>query len=104
MHNFSFRATYHAQIRQAQRNLSYDDVSFVLRYGQYLRCAGVLHVFLGRRNIPSDQDAYRQYAHLEGTILVLDDTYEAPTLITVYRNRQGLKSIRSKAKYNRRSR
>lgn len=93
--------TSHAQDRQAQRNLSTEDVQFVWEYGRTYRCAGALHVFLGRRDLPMDKAIYQRFAHLEGTTLILDDTHAEPVLITVYRNRRGTKRIRSKAKYER---
>ncbi len=77
------------------------DVQFVLEHGRRYRCAGVLHIFLGWRDLPSDKAAYRRFAHLEGTTLVLDDTRVGVSLITVYRNRRALGRIRRKAKYDR---
>lgn len=94
--------TSHARERQAQRNLSTEDVQFVWEYGRAFRSAGALHIFLGRRDLPADRAMYRRFAHLEGTTLVLDDTHSEPVLITVYRNRRATKQIRSKAKFERR--
>ena len=93
--------TSHARDRQAQRNLSAADVEFVWEYGRRYRCAGALHIFLGRRDLPEDKMLYRRFARLEGTTLVLDDSYAEPVLITVYRNRRATKQIRSKARYER---
>src|SRR5262249_32409390 len=94
-------ATIHATGRQAQRNLSDVDIAFVFAYGRRVRAAGALHIFLGRRDIPKASDVARRFAHLEGTVLVMDDTADVPVLITAYRNRHGLKAIRTKAKYDR---
>jgi hypothetical protein len=91
--------TDHARTRQAQRNLSDEEVAFVLDHGQYVRSGGALHVFLGRRDMPGDRDSCRRYQHLEGAVLVVNDTGDVPVLITVYRNRRGLREIRRKAKY-----
>lgn len=93
----------HAMHRQARRNLSDADIEFVLDYGQQMRCAGALHVFLGKRDIPADKETQRRFGHLEGTVLVLSDTAAGLLLITAYRNREAMKRIRSKAKYDRRS-
>jgi hypothetical protein len=93
--------TNHAVHRQAQRNLSDQDVQFVLEHGRHVRCAGALHVFLGRKDIPKSKELRSRFARLEGTTLVMDDTREEPVLITVYRNRRALKQIRLKAKYDR---
>jgi hypothetical protein len=96
----TFYRTYHALRRQSQRNLSDEDVWFVFEHGRRLHCAGALHIFLGRRDIPSDKATYQRFGRLEGTVLVLDDTRDALTLITTYRNRQGFKQIRVKTKYD----
>ncbi len=101
--NTSIRRTNHAENRQALRNLSDEDVLFVFEHGQRIRCAGVVHVFLGKRDIPRDKATYQRFARLEGTVLVLDDTYGEVVLITAYRNRQALKHIRPKTKYDRTS-
>lgn len=91
------RSSQHAILRQAQRNLSSSDITFILENGRRIRSGGVLHVFLGRKDIPFDES--RKVERLEGTVLVMDDTHPEPVLITVYRNRRALKSIRSKQKY-----
>jgi hypothetical protein len=91
------RNTMHAQVRQSQRNVSPADVAFILAYGRRIRSGGALHVFLGRKDIPGDE--VREVGHLEGTVLVMDDSHPEPVLITVYRNRRALKSIRCKQKY-----
>jgi hypothetical protein len=98
----ALRYTTHATTRQAQRNLSRDDVAFIVAYGRRVRSGGALHIFLGRRDLPHSRDLIRRYEHLEGTVLVVDDASFAPVLITAYRNRRALKAIRCKAKYVRR--
>ncbi len=99
----TFFCTEHARYRQAQRNLSDGDLLFVFEHGQQRRCAGVLHFFLGRRNIPEDKGIYRQFGHLEGTTVVVDDSGDVTIVITAYRNRRASRRIRSKAKYDRTS-
>ncbi len=101
--NTIIRSTVHAEHRQAVRNLSDEDVQFVFEHGQRIRSAGVLHVFLGKRDIPTDKLTYQRFSRLEGTVLVLDDTRAEVVLITAYRNRQALKNIRPKAKFDRSS-
>jgi len=97
------QTTWHAQVRQAQRNISDDDVQFVLRYGRKVRCAGALHVFLGKRDLPRDRRLQCRFEHLVGTMLVLCDAGERPVLLTAYRNRNALRELRRKAKYDRRT-
>lgn len=98
------RYTAHALSRRAQRNLSIEDVEFVMTHGRRVRCAGALHVFLGGRDIPAGKAVARRYGHLEGTVLVLSTEYDDLTMITAYRNRRGLKAVRAKAVYDRRER
>src|SRR5258705_1946590 len=99
----TLRSSEHAVVRQAQRNLSQQDIDFVIAYGQQLYSGGALHVFLRRRDIPNDKSIYRQFARLEGTTLVIAQENERLLLITAYRNRHGLKAIRIKAKYDNRA-
>ena len=102
--NATIRCTGHASSRQARRNLSDQDIRFVFEHGRRVRCAGALHIFLGRRDIPADRTISRRYGDLEGTTLMLDDTQGEAVLITAYRNRRALKQIRAEAKYDRPSR
>jgi hypothetical protein len=94
--------TIHALHRQAQRNLSDDDIQFVMKHGRRIHCAGALHVFLGWRDIPSDKELARRYGRLEGTVLVLAQAADELVLVTAYRNRRALKAVRAKTKYDRR--
>jgi hypothetical protein len=97
------RYTAHGRSRCTQRNLSDADVQFVMDYGRHTWCAGALHVFLGRRDIPMSKAAACRFSHLEGTVLVFMRATDEPMLITAYRNRRGFKAIRSKAAYDRRA-
>jgi hypothetical protein len=99
----TLQTTTHAVVRQAQRNLSAQDIEFVITYGQCLYSGGALHVFLRNRDIPRDKAGYRQFARREGTTLVIKEEGDIAVLITTYRNRHGLKAIRLKDKHDRRS-
>jgi hypothetical protein len=61
-------------------------------------------MFLRQRDIPKDKLTNNRFARLEGTVLVINVRHATPVLITVYRNRNSLKQIRSKAKYDGRHR
>ena len=99
----TLRTTTHADVRQAQRNLSAQDIDFVIAPGQCLYSGGALHLFLRNRDIPRDKAGYRQFARLEGTTLVIKEEGDLAVLITAYRNQHGLKAIRRKGKHDRRS-
>jgi len=88
----------HAWHRLAQRNLSVEDVWFVIDHGVPINRAGATFFFLGKGNIPSDLRSKNQYARLEGTVVVTNS--DNHFVITVYRNRQtGFREIRSKETY-----
>jgi hypothetical protein len=89
----------HAGRRLAQRNLSHEDVSYVLAHGRLFHSGHARFVHLGRRDIPSAHLRQDRIRRLEGTILVLDaDSGEH--LTTAYRNRRrGVRDIKRKSKH-----
>lgn len=88
--------THHLKQRMAQRNISPDDLDFVLQYGKEFHCAGAVHVHLRRRDIPARWQ--NEYARLEGTTVILSQ--DEAVAITVYRNRQsGPRRIKRKPSF-----
>lgn len=88
-----FTPTYHAQLRMAQRNISQDDVAFVLEHGQCIHRAGAIFFYLRRRDIA--KRFWDHYARLEGTAVVV--TRRTGQILTIYRNREnGLRHIKRK--------
>lgn len=89
----------HADWRLAQRNLSTDDVRYVLAYGRVYYAGKAQFVHLGLRDIPVEDRRDNRLRRLEGTILVLDPT-TGQHLTTAYRNRRhGCRDIKRKPKY-----
>ncbi|HRJ42581.1 MAG: DUF4258 domain-containing protein [Caldilineaceae bacterium] len=86
--------SHHAATRMAQRNLSTEDVEYVLQFGYRVRSGGALHFFLRFDDIPKADRKRAQ--RLEGTTVLMDRSGQF--IITVYRNRRGLKGIRQKVK------
>ena len=91
--------TRHAIERMSLRDLSQSDLEYVLDHGRSHIAAGVKHVFLGKRDIPTADKSDPRVTRLEGTTILLDSK-NCDVLITVYRNRKAFKAIRRKAKYN----
>ena len=89
----------HALWRMQQRNLSCLDIEYVVNHGHHYWCAGALHCFLGRRDIPERDLRNSALRRLEGTTVLLEPK-QRRIVITVYRNRSALKDIRRKAKTN----
>ncbi|MGZ3584347.1 MAG: DUF4258 domain-containing protein [Ktedonobacterales bacterium] len=88
--------TKHGRKRSARRNIAPDAVDYVVAYGRMIQRTGVTFYFLGRRDIPPDDRHASWASRLEGTIVL-----QAPDedVITIYRNRRGLRAIRRKMKY-----
>jgi len=90
--------TAHASTRAAQRNLSPEDIDYVLEHGKKIHRGGACFFYLGEKDIKPEDRREDDIARLEGTILVLDPRMKA--IVTVYRNREkGLKEIRKKQPY-----
>lgn len=85
----------HAATRMAQRNLSAEDVEYVIQFGCPVRSGGALHYFLRHADIPKADRKRAQ--RLEGTTILMDRSGQF--IITVYRNRRGLKVLRQKVKW-----
>ena len=85
----------HAATRMAQRNLSAEDVEYVIQFGCPVRSGGALHYFLRHDDIPKADRKRAQ--RLEGTTILMDRSGQF--IITVYRNRRGLKVLRQKVKW-----
>lgn len=90
--------TAHAIKRASQRNISPEDIEYVLQYGSKIHNAGACFYYLGGKDIPAEDRQEDEITRLEGTILVLDP--EQSSIVTIYRNRErGLKEIRKKQDY-----
>lgn len=88
--------SWHARKRGARRNVAPDAVEYVLAYGRSLQRTGVTFFFLGRRDIPPCDRCAGWASRLEGTIVIVAPDGD---IITVYRDRRGLRLIARKMKY-----
>ena len=101
----SFALSKHAILRMAQRNISLSDLDYVLEHGERIYRTGVTIYILRRRDILQGDRKMSRITRLEGTVVLTgfmpDGRLE---IITVYRNKSVFKTIRGKAKYDRRTR
>lgn len=86
----------HASRRAARRNIVPDAVDYVLLHGQLTHRTGIRFFFLRRRDIPPADRRQGWCARLVGTVVLVAPEGD---IITVYRNRRALPSIRRKPKY-----
>jgi hypothetical protein len=89
----------------AQRNVSLSDLEYVLEHGERIYRTGITIYVLRRRDIPQSDRKRSTITRLEGTVVLTGFMQDGRLeIITIYRNKSACKVIRSKAKYDRRSR
>ena len=93
--------TNHAIKRMSKRSLTSADIEYVIDHTRPIHKAGAVFFFLGKKQIPHYDRRDNTLRRLEGTT-VLVDSLSTWNVITVYRNREAIKDIRRKAKYDRR--
>ncbi|MBZ0297228.1 MAG: DUF4258 domain-containing protein [Anaerolineae bacterium] len=87
----------HAQQRSAQRNLSNEDIAFVIRHGDRVHRTGVIFCQLRSRNIPDKTPGNHRWRQLIGTTVVLCKC--GGCVVTVYREERAFQRDCRKAKY-----
>ena len=88
----------HANDRSIDRNLSQEDIDFIVKYGHREKRAGVIFRQLRRKDIPDDKQIQRQYERLIGATVVLCKCNDR--IITMYRDERAFKKDQQKKKYN----
>ena len=89
----------------AQRNVSRNDVEYVLEHGERINTTGIMVYILRKRDIPQDDRNKSEITRLEGTVVLTGFTQDGNLeIITAYRNKSALKAFRCKAKYDNRKR
>ena len=96
---YAYTLSQHAQYRSAQRNLSNEDILFILTYGEREHRAGVIFCQLHRKNIPTETPGNHRHRQLVGTTVVLCrcDNY----VVTLYREGKAFHRDSRKARFNR---
>ncbi len=95
----TINTTAHAEYRKAQRNLSDQDINYVLLYGQIFHKAGAVITHLREKDIPKADQADQRRQKLTGVTVVMTTEGERKVL-TIYRNRRfGLQHIKRKPNY-----
>lgn len=89
----------HATQRAAQRNVSLEEIKYVINNGTRLHRAGAVFCYLRECDLSDDEQKDNDLTRLIGTAVVL--TRDRKTVLTVWRNRKdGLTRIRRKEKYD----
>ncbi len=101
----TFALTKHAILRMAQRNVSLSDLEYVLEHGERIYRTGITIYVLRKRDILPNDRKNSTITRLHGTAVLTGFTRDGRLeVITIYRNQSARKDIRSKLKYDRRTR
>lgn len=99
----TFSLTKHAAVRIAQRNISLLDLEYILEHGERIYKTGVSMYILRKIDIPPGDANKSHITRLEGTVLLVGFSQNGDLeIITAYRNRNALKTLRRKSKYDNR--
>lgn len=92
----------HTHLRMAQRNLSMDDLEYVMEYAHKLHKAGALIYYLRKKDIPAWDQPNARLARLAGTAVVV--TRDGRLVMTTWRNLQtGLQHLKKKPDHSTRN-
>lgn len=88
----------HANQRCAQRNLSQNEIQFIIAYGTLERRAGIEFYQLRQKDLPPDLPANDPCHRLVGSTVLLSK--DSSHVITAYRNQRAFRRDRQKSKYD----
>lgn len=89
--------TKHANLRMCQRNLSTEDVEFIVRYAKPKYRTGVRFYRLVQKDLPKDLSGSSSFRRLVGTTVLV---CQCECVITAYRNDKAHKRDRRKSNYD----
>jgi hypothetical protein len=97
----SLKLSQHATLRMAQRNISLQDLQYVLEHGERVHKTGVTIYVLRKRDILQDDQKRSEITRLEGTVVLTGFSRDGNVeVITTYRNKGAFRTIRCKKKYD----
>src|SRR5215813_7977751 len=88
----------HALQRSAQRNVSLDEIAFIIEHGKLMRNAGVSFRQLREKDWPDTLPRNHYYRRLIGTTIVLCKC--GSFVVTLYREEEAFRRDQRKARYN----
>jgi hypothetical protein len=91
--------TQHAEDRIRKRGFSKDDIYYVYENGTRFILAGMIHIFLRKKDVPySDRRNSQAYRLIGTTVLIASN--DQVSVVTAYRNPESFRRDRKKEKYN----
>jgi hypothetical protein len=95
---YPYTLSSHARHRSAQRNLSDEDIDFIVQHGQHVHRTGVIFCQLRHKDLPTQIPGNHRYRQLVGTTVVLCRC--GHYIVTLYREAKAFHRDRCKRKYN----
>jgi len=90
----------HAKERADQRNLSEEEIAFIVENGRKRHRSGVIFYQMLRKNMPDELPGNHPFRRLDGTTIVVSPC--GTNVVTLYRNPKAFKRDSSKQKHRRR--
>lgn len=97
MEGHEFELSEHADLRSAQRNLSSNEIEFILAQGNRVRRTGVIFCQLRKIDLPDNLPGNSRMRRLVGSTVVLSSCGQI--VLTVYRNARAFHKDTRKAKF-----
>jgi hypothetical protein len=99
--NSTLNLSRHAVLRMAQRNISIEDLLYVLKHGERVHRTGVTMYILRKRDILQKDRRRSEITRLEGTAVLTGFSQDGKVeVITIYRNKGSFRTFRGKKKYD----
>jgi len=95
--------TNHAKNRASKRGINFEQIKLCVQFGEEIYRTGRLFFFMSNKCLKKLKKIYGSYlSRLEGLVVLTQNSNASLIILTVYKDRQAMKIIRKKNKYNNR--
>ena len=95
--------TKHAENRASKSGINFEQIKLCVQYGEEIYRTGGLFFFMSDKCLKKLKKIYGAYlSKLEGLVVLTQNSNTSLVVVTVYKDRQAMKVIRKKQKYNNR--
>ena len=93
--------TNHAKNRASKRAINFEQIKLCVQFGEEIYRTGRLFFFMSNKCLKKLKKIYGSYlSKLEGLVVLTQYSDNSLVVLTVYKDRQAMKVIRKKHKYN----
>ena len=99
----NIKITKDAENRASKRGINFEQIKLCIQYGEEIYRTGGLFFFMSNKCLKKLKKIYGAYlSKLEGLVVLTQSSNRSLLVVTVYKDRQAMKMIRKKNKYNNR--